>query len=517
MNAIGCHITRTYAILGACQAKPWSPALSTREKEVGAHKGSLLRVATKLSLILLALTSGSAAAQVVIPFIQVDSASVFEGNSGTTILTLPVSFVVQDPNGGPPVPVINSTTVTGLVSAVPLSGNGFIPATGGAICGGSVDFVQFINVPFSIPANFAGTPSVNIAVCGDTVIEPNENIFVSFSEVSGALLGETSVAIGTIINDDGPPGISVQDLSLSLISGFGTTAKIPVRLNHPSTTSTTVHFATRDGTAKARTTSNLGSYIGTSGTLTILPNTLSSNINVTILSSGAGTFFVDLSNPVNGTIVDGTGQCTIKRVTLIVGAFDLSPDDLRVPAGQTVNYKVGWTVPPGEVWRDLKTLDFRLRQGHKVALWVHWDQAGNTFDVCRKTRNRGNADDGEDADSDLPADVDCGPAVVPGSPVVLGTPYASLYMRDVSVVGSGPTGPSVTLNLPISFGPKAAGHYKVELAAADDLGNQDDFVEAGDVLVVGEQAEEHVSNELNAQNSPNANPRATVSQPTPDY
>jgi hypothetical protein len=487
MKATGSQIIRTSTTPGAFRAEQWNPSPSKSREDMHVPRRCWRWATPGIAALVLALVPAAATAQVVIPFISVDSAAIFEGNSGTNVLKLPVHFVVQDPNGGPPIPALNSLTVTGQVSAVPLSSG----CIGGATCGGTgVDFEQFVNQPFSIPPNTPnGTLYVGVTVCGDTAIEQDDKIAVFLSNVSGAFCGETCAAIGTILNDDGPPSVSINDISVSHVSGVGTTAKFTVRLNHPSTTSTSIHFATRDGTAKARTTSNIGSYIGTSGTLTIQPNTLTSNVTVSILPLGSGTFFMDLSipSPTGVAITDGTGQCTIRAINLTVGAFDLSPNNARVHESETINYAVGWTVPPGEVWRNLQTLDFRLRKGNQTALWVHWDEAANTFSVCRKVRTtgKGHHSDDDEEDDDRNAELDCGPEVLPGTLVVLGTPSASLNLAETSVVGSGPTGPSVTLNLPITFGPKAAGHYRVELAAADDLGNQDGFVEAGEVSVVG--------------------------------
>src|SRR6476620_920881 len=103
--------------------------------------------------VLLALSSGTAMAQA--PFLFVDDASVFEGNSGETILKLPVRFVGTQ-----------SGTVTGKVSAIPLTGTGFKTPFGAVSCGNSGgDFEQFNDVPFSIPPNTPnGTLSVNISI-----------------------------------------------------------------------------------------------------------------------------------------------------------------------------------------------------------------------------------------------------------------------------------------------------------------------------------------------------------------
>src|SRR5690242_20649226 len=113
-----------------------------REDDALPTVRSLVQFAMPVVLfIVVALRPITAMAQA-LPIMVIDDASVFEGNAGTTILKRPVHFVGTQ-----------SSTVTGTVSAIPLSGTGFHPAVGGAACGGSVDFVQFGNVPFSIPPN----------------------------------------------------------------------------------------------------------------------------------------------------------------------------------------------------------------------------------------------------------------------------------------------------------------------------------------------------------------------------
>ena len=158
-------------------------------------------------VLALAFTPGTAMAQ--LPIMIIDDAGVFEGNSGTTILKLPVRFVGTQ-----------NQMVTGVVSAIPLTGAGFNTPTGGAQCGGSVDFQPFSEVPFTILPNTPnGTLTVNITICGNATIEPDEQIFVSFSRVVGAdcTLEGTCNGVGTIINDDGPPSIRINDITVSTL------------------------------------------------------------------------------------------------------------------------------------------------------------------------------------------------------------------------------------------------------------------------------------------------------------
>jgi hypothetical protein len=57
-------------------------------------------------------------------------------------------------------------------------------------------------------------------------------------------------------------------------------------------------------------------------------------------------------------------------------------------------------------------------------------------------------------------------------------------MRDTTVVGSGPAGQSVTLNLALGFKPRTAGRsFTIEVAAAGDLGESEEFRKAGAVNV----------------------------------
>ena len=417
-------------------------------------------------VVTLVLTCGAAMAQ---PTLVIDDASIFEGNSGTSILKLPVRFVGAQPN-----------QVTGQVSVIPLQGSGFNPATPGATCTGSTDYIPFTNAAFTIPPNTPnGTLSVNMTVCGDATIEPDEQVFVFFSNVVGAdCSGEGNCnGVGTIINDDGPPSITTRNISVSTLNGLSRTVSFTVTLHHPFSSTVSVHFATRDGTAHAQTTTNIGAYFGTNGTLSFPPNVTSETIPVTITGHGGGTFFLDLSSPVNGTIGTSTAQATIVIKELTVGAFEIAPDAAEVQVGDRVNFAVTWEVPVGEVWRDLNTIDFRIGKGGQTALLLRWSETANTISLCTVKGNPKN-----DSDDDSPPV--CGPGFAPGSGGVLDTPYATLYLADSSVVGSGPTGTTVTLNLSVAFYKKAANHlYDVELAATDDFSHRDDFTDATTIRV----------------------------------
>ncbi len=156
----------------------------------------------------------------------------------------------------------------------------------------------------------------------------------------------------------------------------------------------------------------------------------------------------------------------------LTGSFGLAPAAATVDVDEPLTQVLAWTVPEGEVWRDLRTLDLRLRHGH-TAIWIRWNEADNRISLCD---DRGGPGRGRR--------VDCAAGVEPGSFAVLETPYVRLDLARSRVEGSGPTGRNVTVQLWLSFTSKAAGKtFDVEVAGSDDFGNIDDFVHAGHLTV----------------------------------
>ena len=77
-----------------------------------------------------------------------------------------------------------------------------------------------------------------------------------------------------------------------------------------------------------------------------------------------------------------------------------------------------------------------------------------------------------------------GPAFAPGRSNRLETRAATLYLAGSSIQGSGPSGPSVTLTLDLSFKPQAAGRSEpVEVRATNDAGGVQGFDHAATLTV----------------------------------
>ena len=154
------------------------------------------------------------------------------------------------------------------------------------------------------------------------------------------------------------------------------------------------------------------------------------------------------------------------------GNFTLVPGDASAAVHERRNYLFTWTVPEPRGWHDLQSLELRIRDGAHTVLWIDWDEATNTVSLFNQASGK------------------FGPAFEPGSANVLQSAQASLYLAELtvkavnSVLGTGPTSPSVQLTLPLSFKPSAAGRTLiVEVAASDHLGHQDPFVQAGTLTV----------------------------------
>ena len=107
-----------------------------------------------------------------------------EGNAGTATQTVTVNRI----GGTAGAIVVNYATSNGT-------------ATGGASCGGSVDFVNS-----SGTLSFADgqtSKTFDVTICGETTVEPNETVNVTLTNpTGGATLGTPAVGTITIVNDD---------------------------------------------------------------------------------------------------------------------------------------------------------------------------------------------------------------------------------------------------------------------------------------------------------------------------
>ena len=118
--------------------------------------------------------------------------------------------------------------------------------------------------------------------------------------------GNTSEFSGCLTVTDAP-AVSAGDVSAGESDG---SAVVPVTLSRPSARTVTVHYASADDSAQAGS-----DYEATSGTLTFAPGETRKDVHVPITSDSLDErderFTLELSDPVEATVGDGTGVVTI--------------------------------------------------------------------------------------------------------------------------------------------------------------------------------------------------------------
>ena len=224
------------------------------------------------------------------PSFAINDVAVTEGNSGTSLAT----FTVTLSNPAQQVVTVDYATADGTATA---------PS----------DYVA-IAAPLTLTFN-PGDPltrTVSVTVNGDLFAEADETFFVNLSNAVNATITDGQ-GQGTIQNDDATPGFTVSDVTVTEGNAGTTPAVFTVTLSGPSSFVVTVQVATADGTATAPSDYTA---IAPPQTLTFNPGDPLTQ-TVTVLVNGDTTvepdetFFVNLANAVNATIVDGQGQCTI--------------------------------------------------------------------------------------------------------------------------------------------------------------------------------------------------------------
>lgn len=162
------------------QSAVWDPSSGTSSPRYSfASVGSLGAFASAAS----ALDIGSPGVTVGIPAVSIASASLAEGNSGTSTLAL-------------------NATRTDTTTAFTIDY---------AVTGGTADASDYTlaSGTLSFTANGPATLPINITVTGDTVLEGNETVIVTLSNLvnsTGATVLGTATGTGTIVNDETAAG-----------------------------------------------------------------------------------------------------------------------------------------------------------------------------------------------------------------------------------------------------------------------------------------------------------------------
>lgn len=178
--------------------------------------------------------------------------------------------------------------------------------------------------------------TISITVNGDTINEKDETFFVNLLSPVGASLGK-SQGLGTILNDDATPTLSISDLTVSEGNNASKVVTFLVTLSSISGQTVTADYATADGTALAGS-----DYFATSGTVTFAPGTTQQQITVTLIGDQVvepdDTFQVNLTNGVNASIIDP------QAIGTILNDDGISITDAQVVEGNSGTKNLVFTV-----------------------------------------------------------------------------------------------------------------------------------------------------------------------------
>ena len=218
------------------------------------------------------------------PAVSIAGVSVSEGQAGTAAATFILTL------SGP--------------TELPVSVN-YATADGTAVAGS--DYAAASGVASFAPG--ATTTEVTVLVNGDAVNELDETFQVSLADASNATLGSAQ-AMGTIVNDDAAPAISIANVSVSEGAAGTTAATFVLTLSAASDLPVSVTYATADGTAAAGL-----DYAAASGTASFAPGATTAEVTVLVngdsISESNETFAVSLSGAVNATVATAQASGTI--------------------------------------------------------------------------------------------------------------------------------------------------------------------------------------------------------------
>ena len=264
-----------------------------------------------------------------VPVVGVNDVSQVEGNAGTS----GAIFTVSLSN-----PSFQTVTVAyATADGTALAGSDYVAAGG---------ILTFNPGQTSKP--------VTVLLNGDTLRESDETYSLDLSAPTNASIADAQ-GVGTILNDDAQPSVSVGDASVSEGDSGLTAATFTVSLTNPSDQSISVDWTTADATATAGS-----DYVAGSGTVTFAPGETSKNVTVQVNGDTTfetdETYSLDLSAPTNASIADAQGVGTIlnddAQPSVSVGDASVSEGDsgltaatftvsLTNPSDQSIS--VDWT------------------------------------------------------------------------------------------------------------------------------------------------------------------------------
>lgn len=183
--------------------------------------------------------------------------------------------------------------------------------------------------------------TISVQVVADALYELNENFSVSLSGAVNATLGDNQ-ALGTILNDDPMPTLSIGDATLKEGNTGSTNAVFTVTLSNPSGLPTTAYYATASGNATAGS-----DYTAISGYFSLPAGSTSTNLTVPVNGDlqieTDEVFYLDLSSVANAILLKREGVGWIVNDDGLPGELDHFVWD-AIPSPQWVGEPFGVTL-----------------------------------------------------------------------------------------------------------------------------------------------------------------------------
>jgi hypothetical protein len=290
------------------------------------------------------------------PLITAGSASVLEGDSGTTSLTFRVTLSFASPD------TVTAQWAT-LDSQDPAACSGgeppADPASDYAPASGTVTFA---------PGDTS--EDVTISVNGDTLVEPNECVIVELTNATNATFptGGSARTGGTITNDD--PLKVRPSYTASVVEGDSGTIDldIPVTLSKPSPDTVTVQWGTfvNEGGSPDCQADPATDYTPTSGTVTFAPGDTNEAVTVSV----------------NGDMLVEPDECVIVLFTnatnaVIGGYFGLGIATITNDDPVKVRPSVTGSVVEGDAGTSDLDIPVSLSRGTTATVTAQWEMFVN--------------------------------------------------------------------------------------------------------------------------------------------
>lgn len=266
--------------------------------------------------------------------IRIADSTVLEGDSGSITAVFTVTLA---PTGTVPISV---TYLTTNVTAV--AGSDYVTTSG--------------TLTFN-PGQI--TKTISVSVTGDLTDEFNETFRVDLFTTAALDLLDAQ-AVGMIIDNDGLSELSIADQAITEGNSGSKNMSFVVTLSPVSTSLVTVTYATVAGTATPSS-----DFAAANNTLVFQPGQISKTLSISVLGDlldegVSEAFTVQLSNPINATLADGSATGTITDDDAARVSFDSGPTVLEGDSGFTAGT---FTVTLTTAANFTITVDYNLSSG----------------------------------------------------------------------------------------------------------------------------------------------------------